>query len=88
MFMFKARSLSKCSMRVLALVLLLIAVSVFFLAFYCLAPFIISTIPAGTYHSFISAMIYVIIGWCGGVGIPAVLAISAIGLIIVSFLAD
>ena len=58
-----------------------IAGGIFWGAFFKLAPMIANTIPSGDWHSFLSILVYVVIGYLGGIGIPLVLIFLGIGLI-------
>lgn len=81
----RSKSNSALTLRIFSIILLIIAAAIFYLAFCCLAPYIVNTIPAGPYHGFITTLIYVIIGWCGGIGLPVILAIYAVILLFFSF---
>ena len=60
-----------------------LALAMFYLIFFKLAPFVASTIPAGSWHAFASLIIYAVIGYFGGIGIPVVILIFGIYLMIV-----
>ena len=42
----------------------------FYLTFFKLAPWIVSTIPAGAWQKFLSIIVYILVGYFGGIGVP------------------
>jgi hypothetical protein len=45
---------------------------VFYLIFFVFAPFVANAIPEGSYHKLFSIIVYIIIGWMGGVIFPLI----------------
>lgn len=52
-----------------------VAFFVFWLIFFGLAPAITSVIPQSDWKGFLDIVVYVIIGWFGGIGIPLTIGI-------------
>lgn len=67
-------------MKYLGLSLMAVAGVIFYFAFFCLAPAASSAIPAGAWQHFVQIIVYIVIAYFGGIGIPLVLLIG--GLII------
>jgi len=62
-----------------------IGVLIFWAIFFKLAPFLSNAIPAGDWHNFLSIVIYVLVGWFGGISIPLLFVILGISFIIHMF---
>lgn len=58
----------------------LIAAFVFWLAFWVIAPFAASLIPASDWKPFIDFIIYAIVAWGGGIGLPIALVFAGVGI--------
>lgn len=48
----------------------LIAGTLFWLIFFKLTPLITNAIPAGDWQVFLKMIVYVVVGYLGGIGIP------------------
>ena len=57
-------------MKVLGLFFMAVAVAGFYLLFFKLAPWIGGLIPPTEWTPFLKVMVYVVIGWSGGVVFP------------------
>ena len=57
-------------MKIFGLVLMALAVIIFWLCFFRLAPYVAGTIPVGEWQSFFQTVVYIVVGWFGGVGVP------------------
>lgn len=63
-------------MRIFGAVLLALAVAVFYGAFFKLAPWLVSLIPIHSdWYSILKIVIYIGIGYLGGIGVPLALVI-------------
>lgn len=54
----------------------------FYLAFFVLSPRIISLLPQNDLYKIFKVLVYLIVGYCGGFGIPLGLAVLGIYIII------
>lgn len=61
-------------------VFLLIAGLIFYGCFFCLAPFICGNIPVGEWKGLLDIVVYGLIAWFGGVGIPLAIVVIGIGV--------
>jgi len=52
-----------------------LAVGVFYGLFFCLAPWMTSSLPKDGFGPFIKTVVYVLIGYFGGIAVPIVLFI-------------
>ncbi len=68
-------------MRILGLIVCVGAVSLFYWAFFRLAPGIAALIPQGAYAGLLKVVVYGVIAYFGGIGLPFVLLIIGIGLL-------
>ncbi len=68
--------------KIFGIALIMISILLFWLVFFKLAPWISSTIPAGSWHSFLTILVYVGIAWIGGIGLPLIIMITGIYLFI------
>lgn len=57
-------------MRIFGLILMCLSVGIFIGLFFHLAPWVASTIPACAWKKFLDLVIYVLIGWFGGLLLP------------------
>ena len=48
--------------------------------FFMFAPFVSSTIPVMPWKPFLDVVVYIVIGWCGGIGFP--LTVGCLGTIL------
>jgi len=61
-------------MKIFGLAICGLAVGVFYMIFFKLAPYIISALPkTGEWSKFIEIVVYIIVGYLGGIGIPLVI---------------
>ena len=58
--------------------LMALAVGIFYLCFFIIAPLVASTIPEGVWHLFLSCIVYGVIAYFGGIGIPLGMMIAGI----------
>lgn len=56
-----------------SLIMFFIGALIFYLMFFMLAPFIAKLVPVSNYKPLIDFLVYVIVGWFGGVAIPVAL---------------
>ena len=66
----------------LGMLLCLSSGALFYLIFFKLAPYITSLIPAGSWESILRLIVYVVLGYFGGIGIPVTFIILGIFLIL------
>lgn len=55
---------------IVAIILFIITYVLFWAIFLKLCPFITSAIPQGEYHKLISILVYIVIGYLFGIGLP------------------
>ncbi len=53
---------------------------VFWLVFFKLTPFICSALPNNSWHKILSIIVYVVVGYFGGIGVPLFLFFAGIVL--------
>ena len=66
------------SMKWLGLIPICLSGVTFWAIFFKLAPWIASMVPAGDWSKLLRVLIYVIVGYFGGIGIPIALFILGI----------
>lgn len=69
-------------MRKLGMFIIVLAIAIFYGLFFCLAPFVANAIPAGDWQHFFQIIVYILIGWFGGVALPLSLLIWGIVIVI------
>lgn len=60
-------------MKIFGLVLILLGVIIFWFCFWVAAPYVQSLIPISQWKGLIDLIIYILIAWAGGVGLPLAL---------------
>ena len=58
----------------------IIAMAIFWLAFFVLAPLVANTIPPSSWKGFLDFVVYALIAYCGGIGLPLYIGIAGIAL--------
>jgi hypothetical protein len=51
----------------------LIALGVFYLAFFQIAPWMVHLLPPGPWHGILTIGVYILIAYLGGIGLPIVI---------------
>ena len=63
-------------MKLVGIGLIILGIILFGLIFFALTPYIQSMVPDGEWQELIQLVILVIIGYCGGLGVPLVMIIG------------
>lgn len=69
-------------LRFLGVGLVLMGLALFFLCFWVLAPAVSSLIPKGEWKGFLDFLVYLVIAWIGGTGVPAACIFGGVPLIV------
>ncbi len=68
----------------LPVILFCIAGGLFYGLFFQLAPYVVSVVPPGEWHNFVGALVYIVIAYFGGIGVPLVFSIWGIKALILA----
>ena len=71
--------------KVFGFSLISIAIIIFYVLFFKLAPYVASVIPAGEWHQLGAILVYIVIGYCGGLVLPLCIFVYGVFMLIVSF---
>ena len=66
---------------ILPVILFVASLGVFYGFFFKLAPYMCTLIPPGQWQSMIKVVVYIVVAYSGGIGIPMVLAFYGLMLI-------
>ena len=63
-------------MKLVGIILIICGLLLFWLAFFVLTPSVQSLVPDGEWKGLINLVILVLVGYCGGLGVPLVMIVG------------